>query len=115
MAVTNPDLYSRQLGSDAHVYWQSLKLGSNVHVYWRILAVTNPDLYKYRSLLDSVGDFIKELDEKHGADGWHVVCACARARACACVHVCCACVHVCFCVLCVRACVFSVCHSCIHA
>jgi len=40
----------------------------------RYIAVTNPDLYKYRSLLDSVGDFIKELDEKHGADGWHVMC-----------------------------------------
>lgn len=40
----------------------------------RFMAVTDPDLYRYRSLSDAVPGFITEMDTLHGATGWHFIC-----------------------------------------
>lgn len=40
----------------------------------RFVAVTNPDLYRYRSLSDAVPGFISEMDTLHGPKGWHFIC-----------------------------------------
>lgn len=39
----------------------------------RFVAVTNPDLYRYRSLTDAVPGFITEMDTLHGPEGWHFI------------------------------------------
>jgi len=40
----------------------------------RFVAVTSPDLYHYRSLLDAVPGFINDMDRNHGPTGWSFVC-----------------------------------------
>ena len=40
----------------------------------RFVAVTSPDLYRYRSLSDAIPGFISEMDTLHGPGGWHFIC-----------------------------------------
>uniref|UniRef100_A0A6U5AHR0 Alpha 1,4-glycosyltransferase domain-containing protein n=1 Tax=Hemiselmis andersenii TaxID=464988 RepID=A0A6U5AHR0_HEMAN len=40
----------------------------------RFVAVTNRDLYLYRSLSDAIPGFIQGMDKLHGPQGWHFIC-----------------------------------------
>ena len=37
------------------------------------MAITNPDVFFYRDLLDAIPGFIQQMDATHGTDQWHFI------------------------------------------